>query len=80
MRARKVKSARLHTPVYIDGIGEIGPSLPSKSKNVIDFAMVATDEGLEIYGKGEEGFVPWTNVQCATYEREAKGSKLPQAA
>ncbi len=80
MKPRKAKSARLHTTLYIDGVGELGPSLPSKTKSVIDFAMVATDEGLEIYARGEEAFVPWANVQCVTYEKEVKSKKVAEAA
>ncbi len=80
MKARKIKSARLHTAVYIDGVGELGPSLPSKTKSVPGFSMVATDEGLELYGRGEEAFVPWSNVQCVTYEGAAKANKVSEAA
>lgn len=79
MKPRKVKSARLHTSIYIAGIGDLGPSLPPKNKTIVGFAMVATDEGLEVFGSNEESFVPWANVQCVTYEAQAKDEeKWPQ--
>lgn len=75
MNNRKVKSARLHTSLYIDGVGDLGPTLPKKEKVVPGFAMVATELGLEIFAVGNkgpvEGFVPWSNVQSITFDKEA---------
>lgn len=80
MKARKVECARLHTPMYVPGIGELGPSLPHKNKVIAGFAMVAVAEGLEVYGNNKESFVPWSNVQCVTYEAEIKEDKKSKAA
>ncbi len=70
--SRKVSNARLHTTIFIDGIGDLGPSLPSKTKTVIGFAMVEGERGLELFGNNASALVPWSNVQCVTFEDKAK--------
>lgn len=69
---RKVKYVRLHEAVYIPGLGDMGPVLPNPHKVIPGFAMVATSEGIELFAKECEAFIPWPNVKICVFEEAVK--------
>ncbi len=77
---RIVEYARLHQSVYVPGMADIGPRLPTPQKIIRDFKMVASDLGIHFTAKDPKGavieaFTPWVNVQICTFAPAAEAAK-----
>lgn len=83
---RPVNFVRLHTGIFIPGIGNVGDSLPSANKTFASFSMHHEEAGVYFHvkqlpqsgGKSAEGLLPWAAVAVAVYGPELKEEKPAQ--
>lgn len=70
---RTVVYTKLHTGVFVKGLGELGATFPSETKTLAlkmthDVDGVFIQVGLQ--GKQAEILVPWANVQVVQYAKK----------
>lgn len=66
----KIKYLKLHSTVFIPGVGNLGDALPSPTKTVENLSMIHSENGVELVAGRLKvsAIIPWPNVQLAVYE------------
>ena len=81
--AKVVTSVQFHQSIFTKGLGNLGTTLPSPSKNIADLHMEVVEEGVLVQGVGKYGpssaIVPFANVVIMEIEEEKKASKAAKA-
>lgn len=78
LNGREVINVRLHSVIYVPGVGQMGTTLDTNSagKNGLgSMSMFKFEDGVLIKGKTFEAFVPNGNIVCMTL----KSSETSQA-
>lgn len=75
---RAVKYVKLHSTVFLPGVGDLTATLPPTTKNY-QLELSTCSEGIFIKRGEVEAVVPWANVQCAVLgpELPTNGTKTP---
>lgn len=73
--AKTFIQARFHQAIHVQGVGELGNTLPCSSKAAKLLTMTETETGLDVVFVAEKGgrarfLVPWANVIYAVESPE----------
>lgn len=67
---RKVTHARFHQSVFIPVVGEMGNTLPSKTKTLKTLEMNEGPNGIEVLANSTKVVIPFANVVIYSYVDE----------
>ena len=73
LNGRAVTNVRLHSVIYVPGVGQMGTTLDanSSSKNGLgSMEILKFEDGVLLKGKTFEAFVPNGNIVCMTLAAE----------
>lgn len=70
--SRPVKHVLLHAVPFVAGVGQLKANLSADSHDFTGLKMLAEDAGVAVSYRGQEFFIPWGNVVCATFAAQAK--------
>jgi hypothetical protein len=78
LNGREVTNVRLHSVIYIPGVGQMGTTLDANSsqKNGLgSMTMLKFEDGVLLKGKNFEAFVPNGNIICMTLSANRETSQ-----
>jgi hypothetical protein len=77
----QVTNVRLHQSIHVQGIGELGTSLPASGKVIPGLIMEEGDYGIECSANAGRWVIPYANVVVAKRGNpvEVKSSKAVKA-
>lgn len=70
---RELTNVRLHSVIYVPGVGQMGTTLDSNSANkngLGSLKLFKTSDGVYLQGKTFEAFVPNGNIVCMTFAKK----------
>ncbi len=65
---RKINFARFHQSLHLAGLGEMGNTLPSPQKKILNLKMCESAGGVQVEIGANRFVVPYANVVVYTYE------------
>lgn len=78
LNGREVINVRLHSVIYVPGVGQMGTTLDSNSsaKNGLgSMKMLKFEDGVLLQGTSFEAFVPNGNIICMTLASKKETSQ-----
>lgn len=66
---RAVKAAKLHINLFIEGVGDMGATLPPQNKKFRELYLTYGDEGLEVLVNGHHVLVTPSTVAYVEFKK-----------